>query len=377
MSLSDHLDDILDDNTNEEDLGLESIRIKRVTSNFVRDNATSRTTVKVDDNFSRKLNILYDALHIKKVVQKLEVVDYPMALEAMTGMEDPVILRAKLTKAPSIINKALVVSELDNVTEDLPTEYIERLSELNELYEETSYVRENLAKSLESLATSFLVEINRLSSTPPMVISEGASINLYTSPLVKVCSVDDSELMYDKYSGKLTHRFHKLFSGESIPALLQLKSVAGDVSTESENDIDLEVTEEEEVIASKLAEKIDNDTKATVGVEDQKYELPPQIVKEEESLECIAKAIHGNILMVIHSVSDVDGYSKRVSNLLSTIKGNIEAQNPNLLNEEVYFVISQIPMAYKQVTHILNVSDVLIENNNPIDQVLELLQFLD
>ena len=41
------------------------------------------------------------------------------------------------------------------------------------------------------------------------------------------------------------------------------------------------------------------------------------------------------------------------------------------------FIVYQIPNMYKQLTHVLNVSDMLSEQNNPIDQLLELLQFLD
>lgn len=381
MSLSDHLDDIMDDTIPVSDVSLESLAVRRVTMDVVRDNARTRTQVKLDKNFSKKLNILYDTLRIKTAVESLEVVDYSMALEAMTGMEDPVTLRAKLTKTPSRVNKALVVSELESTSDVLPVEYEERLYELWQLYEETKETRENLAKSLESLATSFLTEINRLSSNSPIVIHEGESINLYSSPLLKVCSIDDTKLMYDKYSGALIHRFQKLFANGPVTDLLKLQPIShqeSNVSAEAETDLDLDVTEEEETIASKLAEKIDNDTETAVGVENEKsVTVASSLVVEEESLEHITKAIHGNLLILLHSVGEVSDYADRVSYLTTMFQTNTESQTPNLLTDEVHFTVSRLPEAYKQVTHILDVSDVLVQQGNPIDQVLELLQFLD
>ena len=62
--------------------------------------------------------MLYDTIRIKATLEKQEVLDYNMALEAMAGMDDPVTIRAKLTKTPSRINKALIVKELETTTDD-------------------------------------------------------------------------------------------------------------------------------------------------------------------------------------------------------------------------------------------------------------------
>lgn len=379
MSLSDHLDDIMDDVLPSDNVATEALDVKRVTMNTFRNESNIRTNVKLDKDFSRKLNVLYDTIRIKVALEKQEVLDYNMALEAMAGMDDPVTIRAKLTKTPSRINKALITKELETTTDEIPQEYIERLGEVNSLFEETRETRSVLKTSIEKLISSYATEMNRLSSNPPLVLVRGENFNLYTSPLVNIARIDDTELMYDKYSGTLVKKFQWLYtSSDDIASLLQQKKGSNlDVSAEADSDIDLDVTEEEEEIASKLASKIDMSEDTKVVTEDNNSGTAVSSAFNETSLESVCGSVHCSLSILLDSVEKLAVSEEQVSSLDSSIRANLEKHKHNLIDDEVHYVLSQIPDTYKQLTHVLNVSDMLSEQNNPIDQLLELLQFLD
>lgn len=378
MSLSDHLDDILDDTIPVSDASLESLAVRRVTTDVVRNNARTLTQVKLDKDFSKKLNILYDTIRIKTAIESLEVVDYSMALEAMSGMDDPVTIRAKLTKTPSRINKALIVKELETTTEEIPQEYIERLGEVNSLFEETRETRSALKTSIYDLMSRYSSEMNRLSINPPLVLADGENFNLYTTPLMDIVGIDDTKLMYDKYSGVLVKKFKWLYTSDGIASLLQQKKVSSlDVSTEADSDVDLDVTEEEEEIASKLASKIDMTEDTGVVTEDNSLSTVVSSSLNVTSLESVCRSVYCSLSILLDSLDKLTASEKQVSSLDSAIRANLEEHRHNLIDDEVHDVLSQIPNMHKQLTHVLNVSDMLSEQNNPIDQLLELLQFLD
>ena len=378
MSLSDHLDDIMDDVLPSDNVATEALDVKRVTMNTFRNESNTRTNVKLDKDFSRKLNVLYDTIRIKATLEKQEVLDYNMALEAMAGMDDPVTIRAKLTKTPSRINKALIVKELETTTDEIPQEYIERLGEVISLFEETRETRSVLKTSIEKLISSYAAEMNRLSSNPPLVLVRGENFNLYTSPLMNIVGIDDTELMYDKYSGTLVKKLQWLYTSDDIASLLQQKKGSGlDVSAEADSDIDLDVTEEEEKIASKLASKIDMTEDTEVVTEDNNSGTVVSSALNGTSLESVCGSVYCSLSILLDSVEKLAVSEEQVSSLDSSIRANLEKHKHNLIDDEVHYVLSQIPNVYKQLTHVLNVSDMLSEQNNPIDQLLELLQFLD
>lgn len=378
MSLSDHLDDIMDDVLPSDNVATEALDVKRVTMNTFRNESNIRTNVKLDKDFSRKLNVLYDTIRIKAALEKQEVLDYNMALEAMAGMDDPVTIRAKLTKTPSRVNKALIVKELETTTDEIPQEYIERLGEINSLFEETRETRSVLKTSIEKLISSYATEMNRLSSNPPLVLAHSENFNLYTSPLVNIVGIDDTELMYDKYSGTLVKKFQWLYTSDDITSLLQQKKGSSlDVSAEADSDIDLDITEEEEEIASKLASKIDMTEDTEVVTEDNNSGTVVSSALNEASLESVCGSVYCSLSILLDSVEKLAVSEEQVSSLDSSIRANLEKHQHNLIDDEVHYVLSQIPNMYKQLTHVLNVSDMLSEQNNPIDQLLELLQFLD
>lgn len=378
MSLSDHLDDILDDTIPVSDASLESLAVRRVTMDVVRNNARTLTQVKLDKDFSKKLNILYDTIRIKTAIESLEVVDYSMALEAMSGMDDPVTIRAKLTKTPSRINKALVVKELETTTDEIPQEYIERLGEVNSLFEETRETRSALKTSIYDLMSRYSSEMNRLSINPPLVLADGENFNLYTTPLMDIVGIDDTKLMYDKYSGVLINKFKWLYTSDDIASLLQQKKVTNlDVSAEADSDVDLDVTEEEEEIASKLASKIDMTEDTGVVTEDNNLGTVVSSSLNVTSLESVCRSVYCSLSILLDSLDKLKASEEQVSSLDSAIRANLEEHRHNLIDDEVHDVLSQIPNMHKQLTHVLNVSGVLSEQNNPIDQLLELLQFLD
>lgn len=378
MSLSDHLDDILDDTIPVSDVGLESLAVRRVTMDVVRDNARTRTQVKLDKDFSKKLNILYDTLRIKTAIESLEVVDYSMALEAMSGMDDPVTIRAKLTKTPSSINKVLIAKELETTTDEIPQEYIDRLGEVNSLFEETKETRSVLKTSIVNLISSYASEMNRLSINPPLVLVDSENLNLYTTPLTDTVGIDDTKLMYDKYSGVLVKKFKWLYDSYDMASLLQQKKVSNlDVSAEADSGVDLDVTEEEEEIASKLASKIDMTEGSEVVTEDNRLSTPVSETLNVTSLESVCESVHCSLSILLDSVDKLAVNEEQVSYLDSYIRANLDTQKHNLIDDEVHYVLSQIPDMYKQLTHVLNVSDMLSEQDNPIDQLLELLKFLD
>ncbi|QXN70431.1 hypothetical protein AGENTSMITH_25 [Bacillus phage vB_BspM_AgentSmith] len=378
MSLSDHLDDIMDDVLPNGEISTESLDVKRVTMDIIRDSSKTRTVVKLDKNFSKKLNMLYDTIRIKASLENQEVLDYNMALEAMAGMDDPVTIRAKLTKTPSRLNKALVVSELESTSDVLPAEYEERLYELWQLYEETKEDRSDLKSSLQQLMAHYVTEMDRLVDYPPMVICNGESFNLYTHPLVNIIGIDDTKLMYDKYSGVLVKKFEWLHTSDDLASLLRSGDTNTlDVSSEAEKDIDLDVTEEEENIASKLASKIDMTEDPEVVTEDHNANPVTLVKVESKSLESIVQEVHSSMYILLESLNEVANCEDRVNCLVKAIQTNKEDKQPTSLTSEVHFTVNQLPNSYKQLTHIADVCDLLATKDNPFDILLELLKFID
>lgn len=379
MSLSEHLDDIMSDTLPLGDVSLEALAIKQVTMDMNDGSSKTRTVVKFSKNFSRKLNVLYDTIHLKSVISKQEVVSRDMAMEAMAGMDDLITIKAKLTNAASRQNKAIVVSELEPTTDVLPEEYIDRLTEFNNLNSETKETRDNLTKSLSSLLENFSVEMKRLSKNPPIVIYNGASINLYTSSVYTVMGINDSELMYEKYDSKLIKQFREFSTDYSPVTVTQLTPVSIDpnFSVEAETDIDLDVTEEEEEISSKLIDKINEDTPTKVSAENNREVAVLETDPNENSLESITQRTSTNISILLNCLNEVSVFEDKVSKLVYVLNLNNEAKVSNLLTVETYDVINSLPEFHGLLQRLLEANDCLAKQDNPVELLLKLLVFLD
>lgn len=183
-------------------LGLEGAKeIVQVTGN-VKLNLS-----KLDNNIIDKFNTLYSRCLIRKALQGAKKVDRGVVLEAMATLPaNSTVNQAKLTTAPSAINKKIldeiVFSEKDEVPADLHTFIIDTLKVLNdgtvkELDDLLLFITEYSGRVREQLNNKIKTSI---------VMNGNQSVNLLAEDIITITSIDDTKLMYPKYEGELNKR---------------------------------------------------------------------------------------------------------------------------------------------------------------------------
>ena len=216
MTLSAILDDIQEDVQPLESVSQENIVVVVNPQPNVK-----VTTSIINQQTIDKFNTLYHKLVKKDLLGKLDKLEVRVAHEIFTTLPDVSKADyAKLTSAPSTINKTIVQKALNDAQDVAPEDAVQMLTEVRrELEDSFTHVKE-VSQGLSVYADFFQQKDKHFTENPPVVISDRQSRNLYISQLGDVAYIDDTALDYDKYSGVLSKKFETLMKEESLNEFL-------------------------------------------------------------------------------------------------------------------------------------------------------------
>lgn len=213
MSLNQILNELQDDVTN---ISTEQIQLSQTQDSKFKLNSTN-----LDKKVIDKFNILYNVITTKKAIYPLSKVDFKIAQEVFTML--PEITKtdqAKITSYPSTINKNVINGILQNVNENVPEEMV---SSLKDISKEIINNAENIDTVIE-LVKSYVdicgIEDKRLTENKPIVIDSEGSVNLFQEDLMKCSYINDENLHYVKYSGKLSEMYRNLAFDPTLSTFL-------------------------------------------------------------------------------------------------------------------------------------------------------------
>lgn len=183
---------------------------------------------KLDTSLIDKFNNLYRVCVLRKALSKVSKVDRSIAVEAMAALpnHNP-INEAKLTSAPSAINKKIldeiVFTGKDEMPPDLRIYLIETYTLFNERFiDEIRTFLNFIVEYNDSLRT----KINEKIKTA-IVMSGNASYNLITTDLIDLHSLDDTQLEYPKYSGELHKRIESILGSKIYTFKSGIRDLSG------------------------------------------------------------------------------------------------------------------------------------------------------
>ena len=170
---------------------------------------------KLDTSLIDKFNNLYRVCVLRKALSKVSKVDRSIAVEAMATLpnHNP-INEAKLTSAPSAINKKILDEIVFTGKDEMPPDLHIYLTETYTLFNE---------RFIDEIRTflNFIVEYNDRLRTiinekikTAIVMSGNVSYNLITTDLIDLHNLDDTQLEYPKYSGELDKRIKSILDSE-------------------------------------------------------------------------------------------------------------------------------------------------------------------
>lgn len=217
MKLDKILNDISDDITSNVGVSTEDILSQQVQTvpEFVIN------TKSLDPSIINKINTLFSIGVMRKQLDNMSKADYAIAQEIFTMLPEVTVgIRAKLTTAPSLINKDILSNLLKTEKEKNIGLYTDlRLNldgYINDL-EANKVNIENTVKCLNEVVEEIKIHKERLTSNPPIIVGRNlhedkyANYNILTEKVsVLAYEVSDSDSSYPKYIGVLNNKFIKL-----------------------------------------------------------------------------------------------------------------------------------------------------------------------
>jgi len=168
-----------------------------------------------------KVNSLYDLSMIAKTIENTSKLDYSVAQEVFTMVpETPLVDRAKVTAAPSIINKEIIDSVLKTQTGEYSLISFNLKTEIDKIIKDISDNSPHMTEVkiyLESFLNQVLPDVDRLTGAAPIVIFYNETYNLYTRPIYLIgTGINDITIDYDKYNGTLTSQYYNIVQDETF-----------------------------------------------------------------------------------------------------------------------------------------------------------------
>ncbi len=208
MSVLEILDDIKEGISDQEVEPNDSISQEHVKDIHTFTTAINFNVKRLDTTVEEKFNQLYKRCVLKKTLSKLTKVDKSTAMEAMAALPAyNKVHEAKLTSAPSAINKKIldevIFSENDQIPPDLFSFINETLSIFNtEKMDKVKQITDNIEVELQSIREQVA---NKYKTA--LVIYDNTSYNLLSDDLfVLSYEVKDTELDYPPYGNALNDK---------------------------------------------------------------------------------------------------------------------------------------------------------------------------
>ena len=230
MGLGEVLDDIKDNVTNIE---LENIATENIEINEVKINGQQFNINRFSKETLQKVNNMFNLFVIKNNIKDEPRLDRSVALEVFTMLpEVSNVEQAKLTTAPSIMNKEIVEKVFNsNLDGKLSLDVCEKLYEVQQHIEDALPKLDNILQYLVSFKTLVSAKAETLANNPPLVIeckygcysedgeNQNSNVNLYTEKLDTIVRLDDTKMEYPKYAEKLTSMYADVYHNETLRTL--------------------------------------------------------------------------------------------------------------------------------------------------------------
>lgn len=330
MSLDAILDDLQSDLPGTEEVkALEEITLSTPTNNSSPESLFKFDSNVLNKGILNKFNTLYQQLTMKKTISSLTKVDLRIAQEVFTMLPElDGNAQAKVTSYPSVMNKQVLASVLDSVSDELPIETKRMLQDFLTVTKENDANIRRVEEVLQTYSEICNEEAIRLNKVSPFVIVNGNSYNLFTTEMRGLLLINDSEMEYKKYDGALIKQYSDLVYDEGLKTFLNFYN-----STE------------------KSEEKSDN---------------KPQF---DLSLMDLCNRVNNTYQLVSSSLMRLDTYSSRVEAISRANEVNV--------NDEVNEVVNLLPEYMSTLSHIKMLFDIVTKEDNFIEKLVKLLKFID
>lgn len=232
MSLGDILDDIQSDVSNIETPENGGIATENVVIMDAKRNGQQFSVQRFSKETLDKVNNMFNLLTLKKNIAGLPRVDRGIALEMFTMLpEAGRVEQAKLTSAPSIINKEIMDKVFNaNIEHKLSLDVTDKLYDLRDLIENHLPMVELINNYLQAFNSTVETKAEVFKNAPPTVVEYKAyeaeenkpdtrMVDLYKEKMDVILHMDDSKMEYEKYNGKLIALFDAVYYDQTLTDL--------------------------------------------------------------------------------------------------------------------------------------------------------------
>lgn len=229
MSLGDILDYIKDNVTNVETPDDGAIAAENVVITDARKNGQQFSVQRFSKETLEKVNNMFNLLVLKNNIASMPRVDRGIAMEVFTMLpEVGKVEQAKLTSAPSVINKELMDKVFNaNIEHKLSLDISDKLYDLKDLIEKHLPMVEVLVNYFQAFTSMVSDKAEVFKNVPPTVVEykafvsqeqnqENRLVDLYTEKMDVILHMDDSKLEYEKYNGVLIDMFSAIYYSETL-----------------------------------------------------------------------------------------------------------------------------------------------------------------
>lgn len=232
MSLDEVLHDLIKNTSNidpsSKDIILENIDITEVKkeNNKINIQYFSKETIE-------RLNKMFNLIIIKQNIIEQPRIDRNTAMEIFTMIPNiSKTEQAKLTNVPSIINKEIIDRVFNtNIDGKLSLDVIEKLYEVEHSIKQHLLIIDVLINYFRMFIDTIEHKVEVFKDTPPIVRvvttyvyteinnNNNCNINLFTEKIESILNIDDTKLLYPKYSGKLTNMYSDILYDKTLKSL--------------------------------------------------------------------------------------------------------------------------------------------------------------
>ena len=331
MSLDAILDDLQSDLPNSEEVkALEEITLSSSTNNSTPESQFKLDSSVLNKGVLNKFNTLYQQLTLKKTINSLVKVDLRIAQEVFTMLPElDSNTQAKVTSYPSVMNKQVLASVLDSVTDELPIETKHMLQDFLATVKDNQNNIERVEDVLQTYNEICNEETIRLNKVSPVIIANKNSYNLFTCKMKELLWINDSELEYKKYEDTLIKQYNDLVYDDGLKTFLSF--------------YDTSEKTEEETTENK-----------------PKFDL---------SLMDLCTRVSNTYQIVSSSLERLNSYIGRVEVIILADEVKV--------NDEVNEVVNLLPEYMGNLSHLKMLFDIVTNENNFIEKLVKLLKFID
>lgn len=233
MSLGELLDDLNKDVTNI-DTSETSIATENIVITDAKKNGSQFNIQRLSKDTLDRVNNMFNLIVLKQNVSNMPRVDRSVALEVFTMLPDVgKVEQAKLTSAPSIINKEIMDRVFNsNIEHKMSLDVTDKLYDLERLIENHLPMVETLINYFETFNSTVESKAEVFKTNPPLVLEYKAyisenednasrNLDLYTEKFTVINRIDDTKVEYPKYAEALVDKYNHIYYGETIKLLYE------------------------------------------------------------------------------------------------------------------------------------------------------------